>query len=110
MAKRRTFRLSDETEKMLLELKEVYQAKSENHLLELLVRDIYNLKKSKALVPYEELDKRDKELKMAFLKVGELQGTLQEKGKTITELKNNIEIRKEEKENKKGFWAKLFGL
>ena len=100
MAKQKGFRLDDETERKFKELVKIYNSKSENHCFELMINELYELKKSKALVPYEELDKRDRELKIAFLKVGELQGTLQEKDKRIEELQNS----------KKGFWAKLFGL
>jgi HPt (histidine-containing phosphotransfer) domain-containing protein len=108
--KQKIFRVNEEIEKMFLELKAVYQARSENHLFELLIQDIYKLKKSKALIPFEELDKRDKELKQAFFELGRLKQSVDEKEKRIEELNKSIEIQKKEQESKKGFWARLFGL
>jgi HPt (histidine-containing phosphotransfer) domain-containing protein len=105
--KQKIFRVDDEIEKMFLELMGKYQARSENHLFELIIRDVYELKKSKALVPFEELKETDKELKMALLKLGELQGVVSEKEKQIQRLEEQL---KEKIEKKKGFWARLFGL
>ena len=100
MAKQKSFRVSEEVEQKFQELKGVYQARSENHLWELIISDIYELKKSKALIPYEELNKRDMELKKAIFELGKAKGEL--------------ELMKTEKEKRleqpKGFWAKLFGL
>ena len=118
---RKTLRFDKETFEMLEELKSVYSIPVENMLLKQIIRDIYEIKKSKSLVPFEELKKTDRELKMAFLKLGELQGSLkekenilnekerliQEKEKKIQELEKQLQ---ERTEKKKGFWAKLFGL
>ena len=108
---RKTVRFNDETQKMLNELKSIYKLESENALLEVLIREIYEQKQSKALVPFEELEKRDKELKQAFFEVGKLQGVLLEKNKNIEELKQLVEKYEQlEKNRPRGFWARLFGL
>ncbi len=88
---RKTVRLNDETQKMLDELKEHYKVYSENALLEILIKEVWEQKQSKALVPYEELDKKEQELKKLYYELGKLQ----------TEL--------EQKEKNKGFFARLFG-
>ena len=91
---RKGYRADEETDKKIKELLRIYKLKSENDLFRAIVSDIYELKKSKALVPFEELEKRDTELKTALLEIGRLRGVLEEK---------------EKGEEKKGFWARLFG-
>ena len=96
MAKQKVFRVSEEVERKLRELVKIYNSKSENHCFELIVNDIYELKKSKALVPFEELNRRDQELKRVIYELGAT--------------KKELELlQKEKTEQKKGFWARLFG-
>lgn len=97
MVKQKNFRIEEEILNKFLELKTVYNAKSDNQLFELIVEDIYQLKKSKALVPYEEVDKRDVELKKLYFELGKLKTELEQKEKEL------------EKEKNKSFWAKLLG-
>ncbi len=94
---RKTVRFSDETQKMLSELKKVYKIESENALLEAIVREIWEQKQSKALIPFEEFEKRDEELKKLYFELGRLKSELEQKEKEL------------EKEKNKSFWAKLFG-
>lgn len=89
---RKGYRADKETDRKLKELMKIYKLHSENDLFKAIVSDIYELKKSKALVPYEELEKTDTELKKALLEIGRLNGILEEK----------------EKEQKKGFWKRIF--
>ena len=95
MLKQKNFRVSKETLDKFFELRKIYNAKSDNQLLEMIINDIYELKKSKALIPFEEFKERDLQLQKALLEIGKLQGILQEK---------------EQKEKPKGFWSRLFGL
>ncbi len=96
---RKTYRVTKETDEKIKELIEIYKTRTENDLIKAVIDDIYELKKSKALIPFEEYEKRDIELKKALLEVGRLKGILEEKEKLL-----------KEKEKKKGFWAKLFGI
>ena len=77
---RKSYRVSEEINKKIKELLELYKVKSENELFEFIVRDIYDIKKSKALVPIEELKEKDRELKDCLLELGRLRGILEEKG------------------------------
>ena len=77
---RKSYRVSEEIDKKIKELLELYGVKSENELFEFIVRDIYEIRKSKALVPIEELKEKDKELKECLLELGRLKGILEEKG------------------------------
>jgi len=86
---KKTYRITENVNAKIKELMKIYEVKSENELIEKVVNDIYKLKQSKALIPYEEFEKRDLQLQKALLEVGRLQGVLEEK--------------------KKGFWARLFG-
>jgi len=116
---RKTLRFDKETLEMLEELKNVYSIPVENMLLKQIIRDIYEIKKSKSLVPFEELKRTDQELKMALLKLGELQGSLKEKENILSEKERLIQEKerqikeleelKKKKEKNKSFWAKLFG-
>ena len=103
MLKQKNFRASKETLDKFFELRKIYNAKSDNQLFELIINDIYELKKSKALIPFEEFEKRDLQLQKALLEIGKLQGVLQEKEKQLEEQKE------QNKKEKKGFWARLFG-
>ncbi len=101
---KKTYRTNQEVDKKIKELLKTYRAKSENELFEMIINDIYELKKSKALIPFEEFKERDLQLQKALLEIGKLQGVLQEKEKQLEEQKEQ-----NQKENKKGFWARLFG-
>ncbi len=90
---RKTVRFNNETQKMLNELKEHYKVYSENALLEILIKEVWDQKQSKALVTYEELDKKDQELKKLYYELGKLQTELEQK----------------EKEKNKGFFSRIFG-
>ena len=103
---KKTYRINQEVDKKIKELLKTYRAKSENELFEIIINDIYELKKSKALIPFEEFEKRDVQLQKALFEIGKLQGVLQEKEKQL----QKAEQGKEQKEEPKGFWAKLFGI
>ncbi len=94
---KKTYRIDEEIKSKIDELMRVYAARSENELFGMIVRDIYELKKSKAIVPIEELDRRDEELKKLYYELGRLKSELEQKEKEF------------EKEKNKSFWAKLFG-
>lgn len=94
---KKTYRVNEETVEKIKELMRVYGARSENDLFGMIVRDIYELKKSKAIVPIEELDKRDNELKKLYFELGKIKSELEQKKKELQDEKN------------KGFWARLFG-
>jgi len=108
---KKTYRVDEEVNKKIKKLLRTYGAKSENELFEMVVKDIYEIKQSKALVPYEELDKKDVELKKAFFELGKLKNAVEEREKMINELKKEVKERNKEleKEKNKGFWARLFG-
>ncbi len=101
---RKGYRVDTEINEKIKELLQIYKLKSENDLFKMIVSDIYELKKSKALIPFEEFEKRDLQLQKALLEIGKLQGVLQEKEKQLEEQKEQ-----NQKEQKKGFWARLFG-
>ena len=94
---KKTYRIDEEIKGKIEELMRVYAARSENELFGMIVRDIYELKKSKAIVPIEELDKRDDELKKLYFELGRFKSELEQKEKEL------------EREKNKSFWAKLFG-
>ena len=94
---KKTYRIDEEIKSKIDELMRVYAARSENELFGMIIRDIYELKKSKAIVPIEELDKRDDELKKLYFELGRLRSELEQKEKEL------------EREKNKGFWARLFG-
>jgi len=104
---RKTIRFSDETQKMLNELKEHYKVYSENALLEIIIKEIWEQKQSKALVPYEELDKKDQELKKLYYELGKLQSQLEQKQKELEEKQKELE--QKQKEKHRSFFAKIFG-
>ena len=104
MLKLKGFRITDDNLKKIKELLKIYKVQSEAQLINLIIEDIYELKKSKALIPFEEFKERDLQLQKALLEIGKLQGVLQEKEKQLEEQKEQ-----NQKENKKGFWARLFG-
>ena len=116
---RKTLRFDKETLEMLEKLKSVYSIPVENILLKQIIKDIYEIKKSKSLVPFEELKKTDRELKMALLKLGELQGSLKEKENILKEKERLIQEKerqikeleelKEKGKKNKSFWTRLFG-
>ncbi len=47
---RKTVKFNDETQKMLNELKELYKVYSENALLEILIKDIWDQKQSSSAI------------------------------------------------------------
>jgi len=103
MSKLKGFRITEENLEKMKELLKIYKVQSEAQLINLIIEDIYELKKSKALIPFEEYEKRDLQLQKALLEIGKLQGILQEKEKQLQKIE-------EEKEKKnKSFWARLFG-
>ncbi len=83
------FRITEENLAKLKELQGIYKVTTEAQLINLVINDIYELKKSKALVPYEELKKQ--RLAIVSLELDKLQGILQEKEK-----------------KQKGFFSRLF--
>ncbi len=105
MLKLKGFRITNDNLKKMQELLKIYKVQSEAQLINLIIEDIYELKKSKALIPFEEFEKRDLQLQKALLEIGKLQGVLQEKEKQL----QKAEQEKEQKEKPKGFWARLFG-
>ena len=94
---RKTVRFSGETQNILNELKKIYKIESENALLEVIIKEIWEQKQSKALIPYEEFEKREQELKKLYFELGRLKTELEQKEKELEEERN------------KGFWARLFG-
>ena len=99
---RKSFRIDEETDKKFKELLNVYNVKSENELFRAIVSDIHELKKNKALVPFNEYKQEKEQLQKAIYEIGRLKGALEEKEKQIEELK--------QLQQKRGFWARLFGL
>lgn len=95
--KQRNYRFENDILEKIEKLKSIYKIRSENELMRQVISDIYAIKQTKALVPIEELDARDQELKQALFQLGKLQGTLDEKDKQL-------------QEKKRGFLRKLFGL
>ena len=118
---KKTYRVDEETDIKIKELLRVYDLKTENELIKKIVSDVYELKKSKSLVPIEELSDRDRKLEQVMFEAGRLKGAIEEKEKMIEKLekekgelieflKDELKKREElEKELKKSFWAKLFG-
>ena len=118
---KKTYRVDDETDRKIKELLRIYDLKTENELIKKIVSDVYELKKSKSLVPIEELSDRDRKLEQVMFEAGRLKGAIEEKEKIIEKLekekgelieflKDELKKREElEKELKKSFWAKLFG-
>ena len=118
---KKTYRVDEETDIKIKELLRVYDLKTENELIKKIVSDVYELKKSKSLVPIEELSDRDRKLEQAIFELGKLKGSIEEKEKVIEKLEKDrdklmdilereLEKREQlEKELKKSFWARLFG-
>jgi len=104
---RKTIRFSDETQKILNELKKHYKVYSENALLEIIIKEIWEQKQSKALIPYEEFNKREQEIKQLYYRVGELEAKLEQKEKELEEKQKELE--QKQKEKHKSFFAKIFG-
>jgi len=94
---KKTYRITENIDAKIKELVKLYEVKSENELIERLVNDMYKLKHSKALVPYEELDKKDKEIKGLYFELGKIKTQMEEREKEL------------ERERSKSFWARLFG-
>ncbi len=94
---KKTYRIDEDIKSKIEELTRVYGTKSENELFGIIIRDIYELKKSKAIVPIEVAEKKDDELKKLYFELGKLKAELEQKEKEL------------EKEKNKSFWAKLFG-
>jgi len=100
---KKTYRFTQKTQELIDELKGIYNIESENMLLETVIKDIHDIKKAKALVPYEELKAEQKELKHLYYEVGRLKGVIEEKERELSALRMQLEHKK------KGFWARLFG-
>jgi len=105
MSKLKGFRISDENLQKLQELLKVYKVQSEAQLINLIIEDIYALKKSKALVPYEEFEKRELQLQKALFQLGKMQGILQEKEKQLQKLEEEKQLNTKQA----GFFSRLFG-
>jgi len=101
---KKTYRIDDKTKEKIRELMKVYNARSENDLFIMIINDVYELKKSKAIVPIEELDRRDEELKRLYFELGKLKNEVEQKEKELKQKEKELE-----KEKNKGFWARLFG-
>lgn len=99
---RKSFRIDEDTDKKLKELLNIYNVKSENELFRVIVNDIHDLKKSKALVPFNEYKQEKEQLQKAIYEIGRLKGALEEKDKQLNELK-------QQQKQKRGFWSRLFG-
>ncbi len=50
---RKTYRVTKETDEKIKELVEIYKLRTENDLIKAVIDDIYELKKSKALIPFD---------------------------------------------------------
>jgi len=100
---KKTYRFTQTTQQLIDELKNIYNIESENMLLETVIKDIHDVKKAKALVPFEELKAEQKELKQLYFEVGRLKGIIEEKDKELANLKSQLE------KPHKSFWARLFG-
>ncbi len=101
---RKSFRIDEDTDKKLKELLNIYNVKSENELFRVIVNDIHDLKKNKALVPFTEYKQEKEQLQKAIYEIGRLKGALEEKDKQLIELKQA-----QQKQAKKSFWSRLFG-
>ena len=99
---RKSFRIDEDTDKKFKELLSVYNVKSENELFRVVVSDVYDLRKNKALVPFNEYKQEKEQLQKAIFEIGRLKGALEEKDKQLAELK-------QQQKQKRGFWARLFG-
>ena len=92
------FRTDDETLELFESLKSEYKI-SDGELFKKIVSDAYNLKNEtlvKMSIMQEACDKKDKELKALYIKLGELQGEL------------NI-YKQQALPKKQSFWKRLFG-
>ena len=102
---RKGYRVDEETDAKIKELMSMYNMKSENDLFRAIVNEIYELKKGKALVPFEKYEDEKIQLQKALYEIGRLKGILEEKEKQLQKVEQE-----KENEKKKGFWARLFGL
>ncbi len=75
----------------------MYNMKSENDLFRAIVNEIYEIKKGKALVPFEKYENEKIQLQKALYEIGRLKGILEEKEKQLEEQK------KQTQKEKKGF-------
>ena len=101
---RKSFRVDKETDEKFKDLLSIYNVKSENELFRVIINDIHELKKNKALVPFNEYKQEKEQLQKAIYEIGRLKGALEEKDKQLNELKQA-----QQKQTKKSFWARLFG-
>ena len=95
---RKGYRVDEETDAKIKELMKMYNMKSENDLFRAIVNEVYESRKGKALVPFEKYENEKIQLQKALYEIGRLKGILEEKEKLLQE------------KEKKGFWARLFGL
>ncbi len=93
--KQKLFRFDEQTLGKWEKLKSIYKIDSGNQLVKKIIDDIYDIKQTKALIPFEDLDARDKELKQAFFQLGKLQGIIDEKDKQLAK-------------RRRGFFSRLF--
>jgi len=108
---KKTVRFTQEIQEKLNELKKIYKVEAENALLELIIKEVYELKKSKALIPFEEYLKKDNEIKKLFFELGKLKAELGQRDILLQERDRELQEKQKELEKEKGktFWQKFFG-
>ncbi len=102
---RKSYRIDTETDKKIKDLFKYYNVKSENELFRAIINDIHDLKENRAIVPFNAYKEEKERLEKAIYEIGRLKGIIEEKEKQLEEQK-----KLNQKEQKKGFWAKLFGF
>jgi len=103
---RKCYRVDLELNKKIKKLMKYYAVKNESELFRVIVNEIYELKTSKALVPFEEFKQEKTRLEQAIFEIGKLKGIIEEKEKQLQELK---QIQSQQRK-KRGFWSRLFGI
>ena len=73
---RKTYRVSEDTDKKIKELIKEFDLKSENELFKKIVDYVYEIKE-KRLVPADELEKKDNEIKSLYYELGKLKTELE---------------------------------
>jgi len=73
---KKTYRVDEETDRKIKELLRYFDLKSENEMFKRLINYIYDIK-DKKLVPVEELEKKEKEIKDLYYKIGKLESELE---------------------------------
>ena len=104
---RKCYRVDLELNKKIKNLMKYYAVKNESELFRVIVNEIYELKTSKVLVPFEEFKQEKTRLEQAIFEIGKLKGIIEEKEKQLQELK---QIQSQQQRKKRGFWSRLFGI